>query len=488
MTNFVNGTAGIDNLSGLPYEANVINTMEGNDFLQGGTMPDLLLGGADNDTLFGGDGDDQLSGDGQIVGPVSTQDVIVNGGFEMALTNWTPLTQGDGVTNVLSGTDSGVSMHIVAAPTEGGSHVVFDENGPSAHALLQTFTVPMGVATTVFLNFDLFVDNTAGGVANVGGDLNPQFDPLNPTPNQHMRVDLLTAGADPWDTGAGVVVSLYDGGSINQHFSIDVSAYIQAGQTYQLRFAEVNNQGYQPVAIDAVSLYVTSGIQDVGTGNDVLIGGLGNDSLSGGLGVDLAVYNGLWRDYTVKSYASSATVTGPDGADVLVGVELLGFNGNGVSVAIADAVNDNPIGVDDTNSGDAVIEASSSVVGDALATGNVLSNDLDADDALSLGETRAVSSVNGQITNVGSSIVGTYGSVVINADGTYTYTLDNNDVDTEALITGQVVNDNFSYTVMDAHGATGETTLSISIAGTTDNAPPALTGSLAALTGSEEKK
>jgi len=200
--------------------------------------------------------------------------------------------------------------------------------------------------------------------------------------------------------------------------------------------------------------------------DNLINGGLGNDILDGRLGNDTNVCNGLWQSYTVIGNSIAATVIGGEGTDTLSNIENICFND--VTVSIVDAVNDNPIGVNDTNSSDAIIEASPIVIGDSTASGNVLDNDTDADSTLGLGETKTVNTVAGQLANVGVSITGTYGSVVINANGTYTYTLNNNDADTEALSTGQSVSDNFSYSIIDAHGTTGTATLSISIVGATD--------------------
>jgi VCBS repeat-containing protein len=217
------------------------------------------------------------------------------------------------------------------------------------------------------------------------------------------------------------------------------------------------------------NLTLTGSADINGTGNsldNIITGNSGNNVLDGGAGNDTAVYSNSWTNYTVTGNATSATVSGIDGTDSLLNIETLRFNG--ITVNISEAVNDNPIGVNDTNSSDAVIEATSSVVGDATATGNVLNNDTDADFGLGLGESLSVASVNGNALNLGVSVVGTYGSVVINANGTYTYTLDNNDADTQALSTGQTVTDNFDYTVVDAHGTTGTASLAITIAGSTD--------------------
>ncbi|TQC95082.1 hypothetical protein FK216_14975 [Moraxellaceae bacterium AER2_44_116] len=46
-----------------------------------------------------------------------------------------------------------------------------------------------------------------------------------------------------------------------------------------------------------------------------------------------------------------------------------------------------------------------------------------------MGETKTVSAVAWQLSNIGVAVIGIYGSVVINANGAYTYTLDNNDVE-----------------------------------------------------------
>src|SRR5205823_1926909 len=97
--------------------------------------------------------------------------------------------------------------------------------------------------------------------------------------------------------------------------------------------------------------------------------------------------------------------------------------------------------------------------GDAIASGNVLTNDTDVD----TGDSKTVSAVNGSGANVGTVVTGTYGSVTIGSDGSYTYTLDNTDTDTNALAQGATATDQFTYTVTDAQGATTSTTLTITI-------------------------
>lgn len=102
-------------------------------------------------------------------------------------------------------------------------------------------------------------------------------------------------------------------------------------------------------------------------------------------------------------------------------------------------VNDAPVANHDT--GFAVTEdASINVV-----SGNVRSNDTDPD----FGAVLTVTSVEGSASNVGHALSGTYGSLVINADGSFAYTLDNSDPDTQALNTGDTRSEVFAYQISD---------------------------------------
>jgi VCBS repeat-containing protein len=95
----------------------------------------------------------------------------------------------------------------------------------------------------------------------------------------------------------------------------------------------------------------------------------------------------------------------------------------------------------------------------------VLTNDVDVDS----GTVKTVTTVNGAAANVGATITGTYGSVVIAANGSYTYTLDNADHDTNALANGATATDAFTYTMKDQFGETGgSANLTITVTGTND--------------------
>ena len=63
---------------------------------------------------------------------------------------------------------------------------------------------------------------------------------------------------------------------------------------------------------------------------------------------------------------------------------------------------------------------------------------------------------------------GLYGSLTLNADGTYTYTLNNGSAAVQALGAGEKLADTFTYTVSDGHGGTASNTLTVTINGTND--------------------
>ena len=136
--------------------------------------------------------------------------------------------------------------------------------------------------------------------------------------------------------------------------------------------------------------------------------------------------------------------------------------------------NDTPVAFADSDIGH-IIEAGNDVnnnviAGVSTATGDVLSNDTDVD----ISDTHSVigvvkGTVSGVLTTgVGTTIVGTYGSLVLNDNGTWTYTLDNTNPLTDALAQGTHASDIFSYTESDHHGGASTTTLTIDVTGTND--------------------
>lgn len=145
------------------------------------------------------------------------------------------------------------------------------------------------------------------------------------------------------------------------------------------------------------------------------------------------------------------------------------FNGDGVDDLIIGARSSDQsyfvFGSSDANAATVAAPDANSVVKDATdneAAGNVLSNDSDPD-----GDTLTVTAVNDSPADVGQVIDGQYGSLIVNADGEYTYTLDNANPAVDALNDDETLTDSFSYRVSDG-SSEATTTLAITINGSAD--------------------
>src|SRR5690606_893950 len=87
---------------------------------------------------------------------------------------------------------------------------------------------------------------------------------------------------------------------------------------------------------------------------------------------------------------------------------------------------------------------------------NVLANDVQGADRVPTGPITA------------GTFVGTYGTLVLAADGSYTYTLNTNDPDFKNLHGGGSGVEHFTYTLKDADGDTSTATLTLNISNRDD--------------------
>jgi len=174
-------------------------------------------------------------------------------------------------------------------------------------------------------------------------------------------------------------------------------------------------------------------------------------------GGDTYRLNGLNAIPEVPDQVFTYTLSDADGSTSSANLAITTSGSNASPVAVADtgAV------VED---GTLTTAALSGVIQGAPGT------DADADDATNtLSVSGVVAGAGGvaQGAGVGTAVTGAYGTLTLNADGSYIYVADQPAAD--ALAAGATASDVFSYTVTDPNGAvSNSTTLTITVTGTND--------------------
>ena len=178
---------------------------------------------------------------------------------------------------------------------------------------------------------------------------------------------------------------------------------------------------------------------------------------------------GVWT-YTLDNSAANVQSLA-EGESHVETFEISTVDGTTRTIEVrVDGSNDAPIAVDDTGSLSEGITVAPTVVSGDL-TPALAGQDRDIDNGASFAVTGvAVGTQAIAAGNVGVSLVGSYGSIVVDADGGYTYTLDNTSPATNGLAEGQIASEVFTYTIVDEFGAAGTATLTLEIIGTNDAA------------------
>jgi large repetitive protein len=503
----VTGTSHADIINGSSAD-NVIRGGAGGDWIQGGAGDDQLFGEDGNDTLLGGEGKDVIDGGAgndtvSYAGDSEGVYVQLGAGWSTARSVAQPMTYADLAAAVAANTvenDKLVSIENVT----GTSHADII-NGSSADNVIrggaggdwiqggagddQLFgedgnDTLIGGANNDVINGgsgnDTIVHNVGDGADIVDGGTetgssNPNYDVLTINGDgvsRQFTLGLATGGTPIAPATADIMVT-YDGGSVRADEIERVTFNLgSGGDTVVL--GDVNGSAIQPTTI------VING----GAGNDTidLTGFAGSsvvfndsDPVSGG-DTDTIKLAGRWTDYTVTQVGDTYTVTrNSDGAVIVktTNVELFDFAGDASGpVPVGEMVNVAPVAGDDAA---AVTEAGgtgNATPGIPTATGgNVLANDNDANSL----DTEAVVSVTFGATtttlpvdNTPVQIIGAYGTLTIQADGTYSYLLNDADGDTQALDAGETANDVFSYTMRDFAGLTADGALTVRVTGAND--------------------
>ncbi|WP_064119606.1 retention module-containing protein [Pseudomonas fluorescens] len=149
--------------------------------------------------------------------------------------------------------------------------------------------------------------------------------------------------------------------------------------------------------------------------------------------------------YTLVDNEAHPTANGANNLPEQFAVTVVDDNGTTANATLdVNIVDDLPKAVDDSNSG----TASETLL---TLTGNVLTNDVQGADRVPTGPVTA------------GTFTGTYGTLVLNANGTYTYTLNTNDADFKNLHGGGNGTETFAYTITDSDGDTSTANLVLQI-------------------------
>ncbi|MBX9901281.1 MAG: VCBS domain-containing protein, partial [Burkholderiaceae bacterium] len=129
------------------------------------------------------------------------------------------------------------------------------------------------------------------------------------------------------------------------------------------------------------------------------------------------------------------------------------------------------------------VTAANGVIQSGLAAGG-RDTDLDNDPLTITAIRTGAEAGTGTGGTVGTALVGIYGSVTLNADGSYVYVLNNSSPIVQNLVAGEVVQDQFTYTVSDGRGGFDQATLTINVTGAQDlTANPIVTVPVGTATG-----
>jgi len=268
------------------------------------------------------------------------------------------------------------------------------------------------------------------------------------------------AGAQPGNPGDIAGEAVVATGSVSALFNPGADG----GLTYQL-------------------LGATGGLPALSSGGTALVYGVVGNTLTatagpGGLTVftfTLTAGTGGWT-FTLARPLDHATGNGENDLSIDFGSLIQATDKDGDAVPATGSVivtidDDSPAAANDT---DAVVED-----GPLVANGNVITgvgsdgvvggaDGLGADGAAVGGPVTAIA-FGATAGTVGTALAGAYGTLTLNADGSYQYLLDNNNAAVQALdATDPALTEVFTYTITDRDGDTSTATLTISITGAND--------------------
>ena len=301
------------------------------------------------------------------------------------------------------------------------------------------------------------------------------------------------AGSDTLVGGNGA--DLLDGGAGNDVMNggngTDTATYASATAGVTVTLTNVggpqNTVGAGNDRLTSIENLTGSGFGDTLTGDgnaNVLAGGAGNDTLAGGGGTDTLRWrcghrHGRGRSVVAadRDHGRAGRHLSADGRRQRAQRRAASSSSSSPTAPLRPARSSTTRRSASTTPTPPWSRPVTGGAGTPGASGNVLSNDTDADVALGdfltvTGVRAGTEAAGGALTGVSGStvIAGIYGSLTIGANGAWSYALDNSDPDTQALAQGQQVTETFTYGVTDAKGQADTAQLALTITGAADAA------------------
>jgi uncharacterized delta-60 repeat protein len=424
----------------------VVYAGDGNDFVDGGDGHDVIDGEVGNDEVLGGDGDDTIrggSGEDTLSGGTGDDDVDGGSGFDQ-------IDGGPGDDRLFGGSE----FDVITTGT--GSDLVFGGSGS-----------------------DVILAMAGSAGDRLYGDGYESLDDY--LAGRPVTTDF---GNDNIGGGAGNDVIYGDSGT---NGAVGGDDYLLGGAGDDTIYGEGGND-----------------VIDGGEGRDTLRGGHGDDYLIGGAGADVMT-GGAGRDWFTYFDAGESSLLAADRitdfvrgedrielAQLPIGTKLAwggttptargvwytqlfgqtfvfaSVNGDTfpeLRIALDGLHNLTPTdfwGVVGDRPPEIFHDSNFVIEDDAGTVGNVLANDFGEADLRVTGV-----SIGASTGTLGAPLRGQYGSLVFDASGAYTYTLDNSLPAIQALADGQAVFDSFTYTAADA-GGSSTAVLGVQIIGRND--------------------
>ncbi|TWT01670.1 peroxidase family protein [Reyranella sp. CPCC 100927] len=324
-----NGTAGND----------TIDALGGADTVNGNAGDDTIIGGTGNDTLNGNDGSDTFIWNA--AGPDGRD--VINGGTEGAA----------GDIFVINGTAGAEQYYVYTraawdalpgnstAGFNAGTEIVVTRNGTGAANII----AELREIEEIRING---VDPTAAG-GTAAGDTFTVVGDFSGTSLRPNTVTMVGNGGDDTVNIAGLTSEHSINFTSNGGSDTLVGA-LRPQDVVNGAFAGPGEPGDQPEP--SQNLTGTNGRDTLKGGagadtlsgrgdKDLLEGGEGNDTIDGGSGNDTAVFSGPVTSHQFYSKGSYVIITGPDGMDVLGGIEAMKFGAQTFNL-VAGTIGNNP--------------------------------------------------------------------------------------------------------------------------------------------------